>query len=191
MIFSIPPSIRIPDEWGMTLVEIMAAIAISGMFMAGAFTTAVHCLRIYHTQERAAAMQQNLRAAVFYLEREIRMAGLDPLGTAAAGILRAEPNLIRFSEDADGDGTISYNEDITYTLGDSNGDGIPDELERNSWTVAENIMALTFEYLDRSGAPAASLGEIRAVRLNLAAATKIDGHTKSMTAFVGCRNLGL
>ena len=68
----------IPGNRGMTLVEIMAAIAISGILITGVYTTAIHSLRIYHRQQRAAALQQNLRAAVFYLEREIRMAGLDP-----------------------------------------------------------------------------------------------------------------
>jgi type IV pilus assembly protein PilW len=126
-------------------------------------------------QQEIAAMQQNLRAAMFYMQREIRMAGCDPLGTAGAGIIAASDSSINFSEDVwdgsdgsapDGDADDS-NEDITYSL-------IGDDLKRktgggNYQVVAENIDALNFVYLDTNGSETAVLTDIRSVEITIVA----------------------
>jgi hypothetical protein len=82
--------------------------------------------------------------------------------------------------DFDGDGGIGADEDITYSLKDSNGDGINDYLDRNNQIVAENIDALDFVYLDEAGSVldddgsgniVASIPLIRSIQLSLLART--------------------
>ena len=54
------------------------------------------------TQEQVAAMQQELRAAMYIMQREIRMAGCDPIGSAGAGIQTPNTNSITFTLDITG-----------------------------------------------------------------------------------------
>jgi type IV pilus assembly protein PilW len=166
------------NKHGFTLVELLVAIAVAGIVMAGIYSSYYSQQKSYVAQEQVAAMQQNLRVGMYYMEREIRMAGCDPTGNAGAGIQTANTNSIRFAlditddpgtGDADGD-TDDANEDITYSLADNDGDG-DNDLERNNNLVAENIDALDFVYLDANGAPTATLSDIRSVQISLVART--------------------
>jgi hypothetical protein len=121
-------------------------------------------------------MQQSIRVAMNFMEREIRIAGLDPSGLAHSGIDVAAANTITLSMDmtggeADGrdnnrDGNVDeagewYDgipEQVTYALSnDANNTGVNDALEglnnlpchllRNGQRLASNIDALNFVYL--------------------------------------------
>jgi type IV pilus assembly protein PilW len=149
---------------GFTLTEILVVMAIAGIVIAGIYTMYSSQNRSYMTQEQIAAMQQNLRAATYFIEREIQMAGCDPSQTNAPGILTANKNSIHFTLDItdnagtgppDGD-TGDPNEDITYSLYDSGGDGDFDlgrDTGGGNQALAENIDALDFVYLNSSGVP--------------------------------------
>ena len=136
---------------GFTLVEVLVATTLIGVVMGGVYSTYYSQQKSYVAQEQVAAMQQNLRAAMFYMEREVRMAGCDPTDLADPGVITATATSVNFTEDLDGDGTLSADEDITYSLNDSDGDGTVDLLDRNGQIVAENIDALDFVYLDETG----------------------------------------
>jgi type IV pilus assembly protein PilW len=177
-------------DQGFTLIEILLALAISGVVMAGVYSAYYSQQKSYVTQEQVVAMQQNLRAAMYYMEREIRMAGCDPTEDAGAGIQTAGSNSIRFTLDIhdgvdnDSDGRVDEseeagnvdgdtddaNEDITYSLADNDGDG-DNDLGRNNNLIAENIDALDFVYLDANGATTATLANIRSVQITLVART--------------------
>ncbi|UCF72314.1 MAG: prepilin-type N-terminal cleavage/methylation domain-containing protein, partial [Deltaproteobacteria bacterium] len=58
-----------------TLAELLVAMVVVGVVMAAIVSTYYSQQKSYVAQEQVAAMQQNLRAAMFYMEREIRMAG--------------------------------------------------------------------------------------------------------------------
>ncbi|MFB0521051.1 MAG: PilW family protein, partial [Desulfatiglandales bacterium] len=114
-----------------TLAELLVAMVVVGVVMAAIVSTYCSQSKSYVAQEQVAAMQQNLRAAMFYMEREIRMAGCDPKRSANAGIETAGPSTIRITMDitndagtgsSDGDHSDT-NEDITYTPVDADGDG--------------------------------------------------------------------
>jgi len=60
---------------GVTLVELMIALAISSILIAGIYRVLIHHERIHATHEQIADMQQNLRVAITRMIREIRMAG--------------------------------------------------------------------------------------------------------------------
>lgn len=174
---------------GFTLVELMLTMAISGMIVAAIYSAYLSQQRTYLMQEQVAEMQQNIRAALDLLSREIRMAGYDPTGGAGAGITTASAGRIGFTKDitnstgnaSTGDGSLNGpNENITFgfsNANDSGPDGIADAgiapLGRNTGggfqPIAENIQAIEFRYLDVNGAVTATLADIRAVQISILA----------------------
>jgi type IV pilus assembly protein PilW len=170
---------------GFTLIELMIGMAISVIVMAGIYSAYQSQQKSHDIQIQVAAMQQNLRAAMFYMEREIRMAGCDPKGNAtpAAAIISAQANSIEFRSDIRGntdgsepDGeTDDDNEHIEYRIYDALGDGVNDlgRYDKNAApairAIALNIDALNFVYLDRNGNVTAVLANIRAVEVTLVA----------------------
>jgi prepilin-type N-terminal cleavage/methylation domain-containing protein len=60
---------------GVTLIELLIALVISAVLIAGIYRTFIHQQRSYATQEQVADMQQNVRVAINRMMREIRMAG--------------------------------------------------------------------------------------------------------------------
>jgi type IV pilus assembly protein PilW len=129
-------------------------------------------------------MQQNLRGGLSLMMKEIRMAGCDPTGKANAGIISATPDSMSFTLDIrgadtddppDGD-TSDPNERITYSLYDSNRDGVNDTLGRRTGggrnsPAAENVDAINFVYLDENGTPTSVPSEVRSVEVTLLART--------------------
>lgn len=166
---------------GFTLVELMVALVIAMIVMAGIYSVYHSQHKSHVVQEGVAEMQQNLRAAMFMMGREIRMAGCNPTDEASAGILTADPNTIRFTMDLHGkdtddppDGTTNDDdEDVTYFLQDWNGDGVTDLMrntpEKGDHPVAESIDALDFIYLNADGNETTDLSQIRTVQITIVA----------------------
>jgi len=196
---------------GFTLVELLVAMAVSLLAMGAIYSTFLSQFKSYQVQEEIAAMQQNIRAAMYHMQRDIRMAGYDPTGDAGAAIEIANVAELQFKIDENGDGNFTGtspandpNEQIRYALtNDANGDGIADgspcNLGRKIWSgglqpVAENIDALNFVYLDAAGNPTATLADIRSVEITIAARTGSSLspiRRKRLTTVIKCRNLGL
>jgi hypothetical protein len=125
-------------------------------------------------------MQQNLRAGMFLLEREIRMAGYDKADSNLFGFKTSgsdgrltDANNIYFTVDRSEDGVVNNNDDeqIAFRLNASN-------LQKYStgavaWqTIAENIDALDFVYLAEDGSLLTGTpASIRSVQITLVART--------------------
>jgi type IV pilus assembly protein PilW len=131
---------------------------------------------------------------MYYMEKEIRMAGCDPTGKTNAGIIQANANLMQFTGDIDGDGTIGTDENITYSVLNNN-------LVRNGTTVGENIDALNFVYLDGDSPPtalnpgitdvsASSIPDIQSVQVTVLARTGKENlhYTDSTTSYKNKQN---
>jgi len=173
---------------GYTIVELMVAIAISGIFMGTIYSAYTSQQRATLGQEQVSAMQRNLRSAMYFMEKEIRMAGCDPTGLTTAGIVQANANLMEFKADMDGDGTIATDEHITYSLPGA-------DLIRNGGRIAENIDALNFVYLDGESPPnvlnpnitdvsTTSIPDIRSVQVTVVARTgKADAKYTDSTSY--------
>lgn len=63
------------NQQGFTLLELLIVVAISGIIMTGIINVFSRSQTSYTIQEEVAAMQQNVRTAKMFLERDIRMAG--------------------------------------------------------------------------------------------------------------------
>ena len=182
---------------GFTIIELLLAIAIAGIVMASFYAVYMSQQSSYLRQEEVAAMNQNIRSALFHMGREIRMAGLDPTGAANAGIQPdSNASTIHFTEDIrgqnendppDGD-TGDPNEDITYSLTDKDSDGDTD-LVRNNRLIAQNISSLVFNYLDGTGNTVENLSAIRFVEVTLKAVTANGSSDRTVTSRILCRNL--
>jgi len=200
---------------GFTLAELLVGLFVSGIVMTTILSAYYTQNKSYAVQDQLAAMVQNLRAAMDIMIREARMAGYDPTGAANAGIVVADQESLTITEDMDGDGSITGDESITYSLADSDGDG-DNDLERNSNLIAENIDALDFVYLNENDASTTDPSEIRSIQITMVAKTqKVDQgyhdtitytnqgggwifgpandsfRRRTLTAEVKCRNLGL
>jgi len=208
------------SEKGFTLMELLIAMFVAGIVMAGVYSAYYSQQRSFVVQDEVAKMQQNLRAAMFFMAREIRMAGCNPTGAADAGIKTKDAGTIRFTMDlrgkdlddpADGD-TSDDDEDITYSL-------VGSEIRRtakDTGPVAENIDWLHFDYLDENGAVTASAMQVRSVQITIVARTgrgvpgyvntdryyDLQGadfydapgdnnHRMKLSTNIKCRNLGL
>ena len=64
----------------MTLIELLIAMAITGMLGAGVYRTFVGQQHTYEVQDQIVDMQQNVRMAISRMTRELRMAGFGKLG---------------------------------------------------------------------------------------------------------------
>jgi type IV pilus assembly protein PilW len=143
---------------GVTLTELLIVLALTGIVSGAIYNIFISQGRAYTIQSEVAEMQQNLRAGIFMMEREIRMVGYDPTRAADAEILTAAPGLLDFTADLNGDGdTDDPNEHMIYWLYDLDADGASDELVRDDVNsgagpqlLAENIDQLNYVYLDGS-----------------------------------------
>ena len=143
---------------GFSLVELMIAMAAGLVIIGAAYQSFTAQQKIYAAQDRVTEMQQNARAGLDFMTRELRMAGYNPRGIPTTvqrmGIVAASAHSIRFTRDMNGDGNTNGTdpcEDVTYALYDAGLDGDLD-LGRScgggkNEPVAENITSLDFVYM--------------------------------------------
>jgi type IV pilus assembly protein PilW len=175
---------------GFTLVELMIALAVSGVVIATISTIYIGQQRTTTAQEQVVEMQQNLRSALYIMESEIRMAGFNPRGTLGigTGFTTANATQLIFGFVADTD-NMNNNppavnaitdepdevETVEYYLYDAYADGDMDLGRRtptNTQAVAENIEAIQFYYTMFDGTQTLTpfpLANIRAVQISILA----------------------
>jgi len=128
---------------GFSLVDILVGLAMASVLMAAVVSLFTSMGRSYTTQNVAADVQQVARGGVELMIQEIRMAGLNPTGTAAAGIVDdfnpdsgfhedhedniapTDANNLAFTMDADMDGRIDHCTEATSGCSD-----IDDNIDR-------------------------------------------------------------
>lgn len=137
---------RMKRQNGFTLIELVVTLAIASLIMTAVYSAYVVQQKTYISQGDVTEMQQNIRASVLMLEKDIRMAGYDPSGDAGAGfvnnvsftnggslseIVDTNATQISFTADLDDDG------EIDETAEDVNGDGNKDisEIEQISYRL--------------------------------------------------------
>ena len=88
------------NERGLTLIELMVALAISGIVLAAVTQLFISSNEFYTVQSKVANVQQDIRAAMGVMARDIRMAGYDNFdGPANSSIDTANSTTLEFSYD--------------------------------------------------------------------------------------------
>lgn len=164
---------RIKNNKGFTLVEILVALVIDFVVLAGIYAAFYSQQKSHVKEQQGVDAQQNVRGAAEFMVREIRLAGMQRKTAGIAGILAAGRDSINFTLDLDpqdDDVTDPY-ENIRFgfpAAADADADGIADagaaSITRYSSTVvpiedaediiADNIHAIAFAYAyddDRDG----------------------------------------
>ena len=124
--FAAQKTTALTRDTGFTMVDILIGLAMASVLMVALVSLFTSMGRSYTTQNVAADVQQVARGGVELMIQEIRMAGLNPTGTAAAGIVddfdtdsgfhadhdgRIAPtdaNNLAFTMDVDMDGRIDH-----------------------------------------------------------------------------------
>jgi type IV pilus assembly protein PilW len=186
-------------QGGFTLIELLVAILISGIVLAALYTVFISQEMAFSNQEQVAEMNQNIRAALDLMTREIRLAGYKTSTSTFNGIQTATATSIGILADLDQNGdTLGTNENVTYSY---NAGTL--QIFRNSGTsvpVADNITSLSFVYTLKNGTTTSTpslLADIRKVAISITARTTYPDRatgtyrTISLTTDVTPRNLAL
>jgi type IV pilus assembly protein PilW len=177
---------------GFTLVELLIGVAIAGIVMGTIYSVYLSQQRSYAAQAQVSVLEQQARAALYFLQRDLSMAGCDPTRNAHARIVSADVGSIRFTEDLNANGDASeYNEDIAYGLYTSGGVrklGRKTPFTANNQPVAEQVEALNFVYLDATGTvlatPVSDPSRIRSVQITVVVrGESADPHFSNTTLY--------
>jgi len=181
---------------GFSNVELLIAIFTSLIILAGIYSLFSSQQTAFSSQEQLAEMNQNIRAVMDLMAREVRLAGYKTSTGTFNGIATAQPSTIRLLADINQDGTIfGDTEDVTYSY-----DASTLQIWRNgvNMPIAENITNLEFVYTLADGTTTSSpgsLANIRKVRMSITARTKHPDpatgqyRTITLTSDVTPRNL--
>jgi type IV pilus assembly protein PilW len=166
--------ITVEAKKGFTLIELMVGMGIAMVMLAAVTSTFISQTKIYHAQEQVNEMQQNARGAVDLMIRELKMAGYNPAEAAFVGVTYNSTQLM-IQADLDGDGEISTSsadyEQITYAY-DSANKRITRALGvGGAQSLAENVTAFTFGYLDIAGNATTDSAAIRQVSVQITTQT--------------------
>jgi prepilin-type N-terminal cleavage/methylation domain-containing protein len=184
---------------GFTLVELLVSLAILSILFGTIYRTFDIFNRSYTSENVKAGVQQKTRIGIDLMARDIRLVGLDPLGSANAGFNPANTNAtsIQFTADLNYDGDLNDPfEDIRYAL---NGNLLQLSSDLGTGMVAatllDNVTGLTFTYLDATDAPLAEpipTDQIRTVLISLTLqreAGRGGPISRTYTTRIRCRNL--
>ena len=181
------------NQNGFTLTELLVVMVIGSIVIAGAFGSYVSQQKAYTITESATFLQQNLRAAMYFIEKDLRMAGFNPKKEASFGFTSVLADSFSITKDIgssnsanDENGAVDAGETITYDVDSNN-------LRRNTGggplVIAENITDMTLQYFDSNGNTTTDGNSVRSVFLTLSAS---DGdRSRSLSALIKCRNMGL
>ena len=84
---------------GFTLIELMVVVAVSAGVSTAAYAVYNAQQISFQRQAQIVEMQQNIRAFLYFIEKDLRMAGFDPKTSGAAGFVTARPAEIVFTAD--------------------------------------------------------------------------------------------
>jgi type IV pilus assembly protein PilW len=153
----------------------MVSMAMSLVVLAAIAGTFTVQTRQNSAEEQIGQMQQNVRGALDLMIREIQMAGYKPAGGSFNGIETSTSTTLRIKLDLDSSGveTDGTTDDISYSFDNSTG-LITRTLNNtgSSATVADNITAFSFTYLDVNGASTTTNTAVRRVTINITARTE-------------------
>ncbi len=191
------------DNRGFTLVELLVAMALGLVVLGAVLKVFVSQNRTNAAQQEVAYAQQNVRAAMDLMAREIRNAGYDPQDNGFDAIKTATSNTIRILSNLSGDDEAGDpndpNEDVTYAVNGSN------QLTRGGNRMVDFVNNLQFGYvlvdgtvLDPPGAAltATQRADVRTVIIHVGVRTENPDRdtgqfrVRNLVSRVRIRNMG-
>jgi type IV pilus assembly protein PilW len=177
---------------GFTLVEMLVALLIISIISGAAYSMFASLNRSYTTQSVASAVQQRVRAALDFMVRDIRMAGLDPLRTAGAEIISATATTLQFTADKNRDGDVNdAGEDITYNV---TGGSLQLTDDQGTEVLTGNVNNFSFVYFDQDGVVTTTAADVRLVEISMTLqepAGRGQPVSRNYSTRGRCRNIGL
>lgn len=127
---------------GFSLIEVMIASLVSGIVVMAGYAMYRSHMRSYLTQQQIGDMQQNIRAVMYFMATDMRMAGFGLWGSPTEyGVSNPRSDTVTIKMDLNNDqDTADAGEQIVYALAGGN-------LTRNGEVLARNIEVLDFVYL--------------------------------------------
>jgi type II secretory pathway pseudopilin PulG len=171
------------DDCGFSLVEFVISSAILLVICASVFSVLAETQRSASYQSEVQSVLENTYMALETVERFIRQAGNDPIGTGLAGLTIVSSSEIRLRSDLTGsDGTdkgdpdgdtADSGEDVTIRY-----DGSVRSLELvhhpgSAQAVADYVSAFSMQYYDAAGAVTTSGPDVRRIRIDITGATTL------------------
>ncbi|RWX42938.1 type IV pilus assembly protein PilW [Candidatus Electrothrix aarhusensis] len=168
------------ENKGFTLVELLIAMAISGILVTSMYSVYTLQQRSYTVQDQVSEIQQKARAALDIMTREIRMATYDP-GKNCAATIHPSSNETKLVFDTCDPGddlcpecrvTFEW-DDATDTLQMTKDQGRDDAsdpslpLDNLLLTIARGVDAVEFKYFDEDGKPVLASINASTVRISL------------------------
>jgi len=201
--FDMTPENFRKDNRGFTLVELLVAMALGLVVLGAVLKVFVSQNRTNAAQQEVAYAQQNVRAAMDLMAREIRNAGYDPQDNGFDAIKTATSNTIRILSNLSGDDEAGDpndpNEDVTYAVNGSN------QLTRGGNRMVDFVNNLQFGYvlvdgtvLDPPGAAltATQRADVRTVIIHVGVRTENPDRdtgqfrVRNLVSRVRIRNMG-
>jgi len=144
----------------------MVAMTIGLIVLAAIYNIFTVQNKSFDVEEQITEMQQNARAAMDIMTREIRMAGYDSNSNAPAKIVTATASTLSFYLDVPNDNTT-----ITYAFDSGQKKITRTESGGGAQPLAENIQAMAFTYYDVNGNVTATAADIRQIKIDITART--------------------
>ena len=177
------------ENAGFSMIELMIAISIVGVILIALSATFERSGRLYTTQNVSAALQEEVRASVEIMAREIRMAGYDPFKTGDFEIKTADATHLLFTLDLNEDGSVNNSsfpncerlsfrysnanealqiicgegtgaQDVQTLIGGLNPDGTP---------ALTRVTGMDFDFMDNQNNSTSFIEDIRGVIITLTA----------------------
>lgn len=171
----------LPTNRGFSLLELLIVLAVFSFIVGGIFNNLAQSQKRYQFDQEVAEVQQTARNAVDIMEREIKLAGF-PIPSyydsalnwtsanserVAAGFITLGATNLVFEADLAEDGIVDR---VEYRLNGTTlersaqnktaGGGAPTAVYQ---TLATNVTALTFSYLNSTGSATTVPSEVRSV----------------------------
>ena len=178
----------IPTHSGFSLLELLIVLAVFSFIVGGIFSNLTQSQTRYQFEQEVAEVQQTARNAVDIMEREIKLAGF-PIPSyydsalnwtsanserVAAGFITLGATNLVFEADLLEDGIVDR---VEYNLAGGTGGTLGRSAQNKLagggapaavWQLlASNVIALTFTYLDSTGAVTATPSQVRFVQILL------------------------
>jgi len=160
-------------ENGFTLVEVIIALLMSSIIGLAVYNSAKTQQDAYVSQDMVVGMQDNLRASMLFMGKEIRKAGYDPDGNLSAGFTTATSSQLTFTFDDD-TGTLDTITYLLYNGGTPSRPRLGRQNPTQTMPVADYITNLEFYYTLANGTQTTApttLSNIRAVQITVLART--------------------